>query len=87
MLTDSPLMIASYAGDSFMTWNLGPVSLAYVPKGKTAKETADLLDMDCLLEGFGGSLWSSRAGEVDARGPFRLLRLCSGCARLKESRA
>ena len=52
MPMDSPLIIASYEGDSFVTWNLGPVSLAYVPKGKTAKETADLIDMNCLLDAF-----------------------------------
>ena len=52
MPMDSPLIIASYEGDSFVTWNLGPVSLASIPKGKTAKETADLIDMDCLLDAF-----------------------------------
>ena len=52
MMTDSPLIIASYEGDSFLTWNLGPVPMAYTPKGKTAKETADLLNMDTLLDAF-----------------------------------
>lgn len=52
MPMDSPLIIASHEGDSFVTWNLGPVPLACIPKGKTAKETADLLDMDCLLDAF-----------------------------------
>lgn len=49
---DSPLIIASYEGDSFVTWNLGPVPLACIPKRKTAKEAADVLDMDCLLDAF-----------------------------------
>ena len=52
MPLDSPLIIASFEGDTFLTWNLGPVPLAHTPKGKTAKETADLLDMNCLLDAF-----------------------------------
>ncbi len=52
MPVDSPLIIASYEGDSFVTWNLGPVPLGFIPKEKTAKEAAALLDMNCLLDAF-----------------------------------
>jgi hypothetical protein len=52
MPMDSPLIICSYEGDNFLTWNLGSVTLACTPKEKTPKEVADTLNMDTLLVAF-----------------------------------
>src|SRR6516165_5664684 len=33
MSLDTPLVVHSYEGDNFLTWNLGATPLAHVPKG------------------------------------------------------
>jgi hypothetical protein len=52
MPTNSPLIVCSHAGDNFVTWNLGPVLIAGIPKEKSPKDAADTLNMDTLLEAF-----------------------------------
>ena len=50
MPTDSPLVVATSAGDDWLEWSLGPTPIARTPKGATAKEAAGMLDMDTLLD-------------------------------------
>lgn len=52
MPTDSPIVVSSYEGDNFVTWSLGDELIALIPKGKSAKETAESLGMDPLLDAF-----------------------------------
>ena len=52
MPINSPLIVCSYEGDNFLTWNLGPVTMACTPKEKSAKEVAETLNMDTLLVAF-----------------------------------
>ena len=46
---DSPLAVVSHDGDTFVCWHLGRVPLAQTPKGLSAKEAAEAINMDVLL--------------------------------------
>ena len=52
MSLDTPLVVHSYEGDNFLTWNLGATPLAHMPKGWSPRETAEELDRETLLDGF-----------------------------------
>src|SRR3954470_18459970 len=49
MPVDSPLVITAHAGDDSLEWSLGATAVAKTPRGATAKEAADALNMDVLL--------------------------------------
>lgn len=51
MPTNMPLLARSKSGE-FVEWSLGETPLARTPRSATAKEAADLLNMDTLLAGF-----------------------------------
>ena len=47
--SSSPLVVRSREGDNFLSWSLGSVPLAYVPKARPTTETADLLHLERWL--------------------------------------
>lgn len=52
MPLDTPLIVQSYRGEDALAWTIGSTPLAETPRGGTAKETADLLEMNALLDAF-----------------------------------
>jgi hypothetical protein len=52
--TDTPLLVRSRDGDTFLSWRLGRIPLAQTPKALTPPEAAAIMDIDTLLAALGG---------------------------------
>ena len=68
MRRDSPLVVRSREGDNFLSWHLGATPLAHVPKDRSPRETAEVLDRETLLDGFRRSAKAGRI-RILIRGP------------------